>query len=290
MGLSHFTPAVPALATVVETLGSWQRDDAVVQLHPGDLGWAGRSGASDVAASTRIWSDDDVPVAIGFFDGPEVFRMTVSPARWSDDELAARVRDDLSEQGFSPGPLSVELPDGTALRAALTGGGWTPGEAWTPLARTLTGTPIDIPPGLTIDRVDEDGVEEFTAVHRSAWDNRRFTDAVWRTMAGGPAFRAAECLLAYDASGTPVAGVTIWAAGGGRPGILEPMGVHAEHRGRGHGTAICIAAAAALQRLGASIAWVCTPSSRDSAIATYRSAGFLALPERLDLVRPARRT
>ena len=73
----------------------------------------------------------------------------------------------------------------------------------------------------------------------------------------------------------------------GRPGLLEPMGVHAEHRGRGYGRAICLAAAAALRDLGASSALVCTPSANTSAVATYRAAGYEAEPERLDRVRRA---
>jgi ribosomal protein S18 acetylase RimI-like enzyme len=61
--------------------------------------------------------------------------------------------------------------------------------------------------------------------------------------------------------------------------------VHADHRGHGYGRAICVAAAGALQRLGASSALVCT--ARVAGIAAYRSAGFHSLPERLDIARPA---
>ena len=79
----------------------------------------------------------------------------------------------------------------------------------------------------------------------------------------------------------------MWSAGPGKPGLLEPMGVHAEHRGRGYGKAICIAAAAALQGLGSSSAIVCTPSVNAGAVATYKSAGFTALPQRRDRTRLA---
>jgi len=44
--------------------------------------------------------------------------------------------------------------------------------------------------------------------------------------------------------------VTVWSAGPGKPGLLEPMGVHQEHRGHGYGKAITVAAAASLQELG----------------------------------------
>ncbi|WP_200936821.1 GNAT family N-acetyltransferase [Leifsonia sp. Root112D2] len=77
------------------------------------------------------------------------------------------------------------------------------------------------------------------------------------------------------------------ATGAGKPGLLEPMGVHRDHRGHGFGTAIAIAAAAALQRLGSSSALVCAPSSNVGAVATYASAGFQQLPQRRDRYRDA---
>jgi ribosomal protein S18 acetylase RimI-like enzyme len=69
--------------------------------------------------------------------------------------------------------------------------------------------------------------------------------------------------------------------------LLEPVGVHREHRGRGFGRAISVAAAAALRALGSSSATVCTPSSNAGAVATYRSAGFRQLPDVRDLHRSA---
>jgi ribosomal protein S18 acetylase RimI-like enzyme len=69
--------------------------------------------------------------------------------------------------------------------------------------------------------------------------------------------------------------------------LLEPMGVHVDHRGRGYGRMICVAAAAELAKLGSSSALVCTPSSLTAAVATYKSAGFRQLPERLDRSRDA---
>jgi len=69
--------------------------------------------------------------------------------------------------------------------------------------------------------------------------------------------------------------------------LLEPMGVHREYRGQGHGTAITVAAAAALRELGSSSAVVCTASSNVGAVATYKSAGFRELPQVRDLHRSA---
>lgn len=73
----------------------------------------------------------------------------------------------------------------------------------------------------------------------------------------------------------------MWSAGRGRPGLIEPLGVHPDHRGHGYGRAITLAGAAALRELGSSSALVIT-SAHVAAAATYRSAGFELLPERYD--------
>ena len=106
-------------------------------------------------------------------------------------------------------------------------------------------------------------------------------------MAAGSPYADARCLLGYDDGGVPVAAATVWSAGPGRPGLLEPVGVHPDHRGHRYGTAISVAAAAALRELGSSSATVCTPSSNVGAVATYRSAGFDELPVVRDLRRPS---
>jgi len=123
-----------------------------------------------------------------------------------------------------------------------------------------------------------------TAVQRAAFGGSSFTDEHWQAMAGGLPYADARCLVGYDRDDA-VAAVTVWSAGPGRPGLIEPMGVNPDHRGHGHGRAITVAAAAALRELGASSATVCTPSSNAGAVATYKSAGCRAAPEVPDLHR-----
>lgn len=125
------------------------------------------------------------------------------------------------------------------------------------------------------------------AVQRGAFDRSTFTEERWHAMAAGVPYTDARCLVAHDDRETAVAAATVWSAGPGRPGLLEPLGVHREHRGRDYGTAIAVAAATALRDLGSSIAVVCTQSSNIAALATYRSAGFDRLPELRDLHRTA---
>jgi GNAT superfamily N-acetyltransferase len=282
------TPDVGGLGDVVRALRDWQHDASPIQLHPGDLGWYWRFGAEATAAAVRTWSRDGQLLALGFLDGPEVLRMTVAPEVWREQELAHQVVADVSEpeRGVLPaGKVSVEAPDGTRVQGLLSDAGWSAGEPWTPLRRDLTG-PVE-QTGLRIEVIGPGRESEFTAVHRSAWGSPRFTDGLWGAMAAGLPYTDARCLLGYDDQGVAVAGVTVWSAGPGKPGLLEPMGVHAEHRGRGYGTAICVGAAAELRKLGSSSALVCTPSALAAAVATYKSAGFQQLLERLDRSRDA---
>ncbi|MFE0648448.1 GNAT family N-acetyltransferase [Streptomyces sp. NPDC059534] len=282
-------PGVDGLSGVVDVLREWQCDGAPMQLHPGDLGWFWRFGAEATAAAVRTWTRDEQVLAIGLLDGPELLRLTIAPGAESDSELARRLMVDMSEpeRGVLPeGTAYVEAPTDALIQDLLHGNGWNDGEPWTPLRRDLT-EPVE-DPGVRIEVVAPEKahtVHMFTAVHRAAFDGSRFTDERWHAMAAGLPYSEARCLLAYDDQGDAVAAVTVWSAGPGRPGVLEPMGVHREHRRHGYGRAISVAAAAALQRLGSSSAIVCTPSSNTGAVATYESAGFQRRAEVRDRCR-----
>jgi ribosomal protein S18 acetylase RimI-like enzyme len=141
-------------------------------------------------------------------------------------------------------------------------------------------------PHLRIEDVDPDRLDDRLAVHHSAFDRSTFTAERWRALTQGPAYSDARSLVGYDDQDHAVAMVTVWSGRPGGPGELEPLGVHRDHQGRGHGRAICLAAAAALQELGSSHAFVSTPSSNVGAVATYRAAGYEEKPQVRDLRRP----
>ncbi|MFB6437954.1 GNAT family N-acetyltransferase [Streptomyces sp. NPDC056411] len=281
-------PGVDGLGGAVGVLREWQYDGAPMQLHPGDLGWFWRSGAEATAAAVRTWSRDGRILAVGLLDGPGLLRLTIAPDARGDEELARQLVADVTgpERGVLPeGRVSVEAPTGALVRDLLFEEGWNTDEPWTPLRRDLT-EPVE-DPGVRIEVVGPEQAHLRTAVQRAAFDGSTFADEHWRAMAAGPPYADARCLVAYDDRGRAVAAVTVWSAGPGRPGLLEPMGVHREHRGQGYGKAITVAAAAALQELGSSSALVCTPSSHVGAIATYTSAGFQPRSEIRDRYRDA---
>ncbi|WP_230196989.1 GNAT family N-acetyltransferase [Streptomyces coriariae] len=281
-------PEVDGLSEAVGALREWQCDGAPTQLHPGDLGWFWRFGAEATAAAVRTWSRDGRILAVGLLDGPRLLRLTIAPDARRDEEPAQQLLEDLTEpeRGVLPaGKVSVEAPPGALLQDLLLERGWHADEPWTPLRRDLTRPVKD--PGLRIEVTGPGSarVPARTAVQRAAFERSTFTDEHWHAMAAGSPYADARCLVGYDARDNAVAAVTVWSAGPGKPGLLEPMGVHREHRGHGHGKAITVAAAAALRELGSSSAIVCTPSTNAGAVATYKSAGFRQLPETRDLYR-----
>lgn len=276
------SPPVDHLDSVIDTLRGWQADGAPIQLHPGDLGWFQQFGADALAAAVRTWSVDGRILAIGLFDGPSVLRLAVDPHAQHDDVLAERLVADLAEWN-----VPVEARAAPVLCERLSTRGWQPDEPWTPLVRDLT-EPVPAC-GLRVATIGPELSEVRVAVHRASFERSRFSEQAWREVAAGTAYADAECLVAYDSTDTPVAAATVWSAGPGRPGLLEPLGVHRDHRGRGHGRAISLAAAAALRRRGSSSALVCTPAENVGAVATYRAAGFRQLPDVRDL-RPGPET
>ena len=279
-------PGVDGLSEAVRVLREWQYDGAPMQLHPGDLGWYWRFGAEATAAAVRTWSRDGQILAVGLLDGPGLLRLAIAPEAQHDDGLARQMVADVTEpeRGVLPqGNVYVEARFGALFRGLLFDDGWEADEPWTPLQRDLAEPVEDC--GARVEVTGPQRARVRAAVQRAAFDGSTFTDERWHAMAAGAPYADARCLVAYDDQATAVAAATVWSAGPGRPGLLEPVGVHREHRAHGYGRAITVAAAAALRELGSSSAIVCTPSSNVGAVATYNSAGFRQRPEVRDLHR-----
>lgn len=279
-------PGDEDLVGVLGALREWQHDDAPMQLHPGDLGWFWRFGVRATAQAVRVWRREEQVVAVGLLDGPGLVRLTTSPDARTDPDLADQLAADLTEPGrgvLPAGRANVEAPADALLQRRLAEAGWAVDEPWTPLRCDLAEPTED--PGVRIEVVGPESADDVASVVRGSFERSTFTDERWHDIASGPAYADARCLLARDESGVPAATVTVWSAGPGRPGLVEPMGVHRDHRGRGLGRAITLAGAAALRELGSSSALVCTPSANVGGVATYGAAGFQPLPEVRDRVR-----
>ncbi|MFE4634505.1 hypothetical protein ACFRJ1_14185 [Streptomyces sp. NPDC056773] len=158
----------------------------------------------------------------------------------------------LSGWQHDAGPLHLH-PGDLGFSQLLAEEGWQPDEPWTPLHRDHS-APVggDRMEGarVRIETIGPDRVDPWVAVHWSAFKGtpfgekeRRDLAGRWLTMAEGPLYHRARSLAAFDGQGNAVAVTTVWSAGPGRPGLVEPMGVHRDHRGHGYGAAISAAAA-----------------------------------------------
>lgn len=280
-------PTADDLPAIIDLVGSWQTEGQPVQVHPGDLGWYQRFGAEALASALRLWGDNGETVAVGFLDESELIRLAISPAYDDDASLAEVVVADLSgalSDLLPPGKGIVEARFGSALRRILAEAGWTSDAPWTTLHRDLSDR---LPPiSLRIETVDSDHIDDRLRVESAAFPGSSLTRQRWAQMADGHAYRQARCLVGYTETGQAAGAVTVWSAGRGRPGVIEPLGVHSDHRGHGFGVGMTLAAASALRELGASSVTVATPSSNTAAVATYRAAGMGILGEVADFVRP----
>lgn len=281
------TPSTAELPSVIEMVASWQQEGSPIQVHPGDLGWYERFGAESLAAALRVWVRDNVTVAVGFLDESELIRMAIAPAIGDDFGIASHIADDLVDslgEVLPSGSGIVEARFGRALQRVLADRGWTADDPWTPLHRDLT--PPVPSSSLQVKIVGPELIEDRVMVEAAAFAGSSLSADRWRQMAGGYAYRNAECLVGYDEDGVAVTATTVWSAGRDRPGVIEPLGVHSDHRGRGYGVAMTLAAAKAMRRMGCSSATVATPSSNAAAVATYQAAGFVTPGEVTDFCRP----
>lgn len=91
----------------------------------------------------------------------------------------------------------------------------------------------------------------------------------WQAAAEGPFFGSVRILSLHDGSDA-VAVAAVWSAGTRRPGLIEPMDMHQDHRGRGYGTMMTRTAAAALHEMGSSSAAVCRAPTSARCPPTWR--------------------
>ncbi|MGO1315558.1 MAG: GNAT family N-acetyltransferase, partial [Cellulomonadaceae bacterium] len=227
------------LPRLAAELSDWQSDRAVPQLHPGDLGWHSLVGPARTAADLRVWARDGETVALAMLDGPDLVRMAIDPSAHDDDELARQIGSDVSDPDagvLAAGEAAIEARGARSLRGFLAHAGWTAAEPWTPFRRDLS-RPIDRGPAdradIRVEAAGPDRAEAWVAVHWSAFKGTPFRDVDrrrvlgrWRTMADGPFAHLARHLIAVDRDDRAVAVTTVWSAGPGRPGLIEPMGVH----------------------------------------------------------------
>ncbi|MFB6665048.1 GNAT family N-acetyltransferase [Streptomyces parvus] len=265
----------------LRALSVWTPADAPAGgLHPGDVGWLLRHAD----ATVHLWvdargtgrpdprldprHDAAAPVAVGFLDG-RVLRVTAAP----DADLGALAAD--AEELLVPG---IDRSDGLPVP------GWHPDPKETWLVLSWTPEPVTS----RAERVGEPDAADRVLIHRSAFEGSTFALKHWERMKASPAGHSAVETLVRTPTGAPAAAATGWFAGAGRCGLLEPVGTHPDHRGRGYGRDAVLGTCAALADRGASAVAVMTPARNEAAVALYASAGFTVVRETQAWTRPRR--
>jgi ribosomal protein S18 acetylase RimI-like enzyme len=263
---------------IIDALRGWELPGRCGwQLHAGDVGWHLRF-EDDVADGTllAVRGASGALVAVGLLDGPAVLRLATDPAL-VDDVALARVLADVADERLPAGEAFADGPPQVRWRAELAARGWDADpDPWVHLWRPVGPVDVAAVRGVAAVATDQD-VEDRVAVQRAAFEGSSFTVDRWRLMSRSTAYDGDLDLLARDEDGTPVAAATAWSAGPGRCAVVEPMGTHRDHTGRGHGRRLLTGVAAAAARAGASGVAVYTPGSNIPALAAYRRAGFRAV-------------
>ena len=266
------------LPVAVATLRAWESAGGYPGgLHAGDVGWHARLPDDQLDGTLEAYVRNGEWVAFALVE-PGLVRPRLSPTQVFDAEVAQAVAE--AVDAVEGDEVFSDADPGTPFRAALAARGWgTEPESWVCLYRPLTAADarFDDPltaPTSTSGVPDDAAVAERVAVQRSAFAGSTFTVEAWRRMAAAPAFDPSLDLLRRTPSGEPAAACTAWSSRPGACAILEPVGTHSDHQGRGHGKAVVLAAVAALAKAGASGVCVHTPTDNAAAVAAYVSCGL----------------
>lgn len=275
----------------------WEQDGAPVGIGlldgPDLLRLALAPGAeTDATLARRISSDLADPTHCIFDEGPGAVEARGAGA------LTSTLAADGWEEGELWTPLRLDLGPMPAMSDALASADVVDPQSAPDFSEDEPSAGADGPspsaptPSAPIPSARLSPVEEWARVHVAAFrehepapDELRRRARGWVAMAATPLASSSLTLLGRDDDDAAVAIATVWSAGPGRPGLLEPVAVHPDHRGKGFGRGITLSAVHALRAMGASSALVCTPSSRGGAVATYRAAGFVADDEVHDMQR-----
>jgi ribosomal protein S18 acetylase RimI-like enzyme len=121
-------------------------------------------------------------------------------------------------------------------------------------------------------------VEAYVSLHQAVFQSENMTVAWRRRTLDHPAYRPDLDLVLVDGDGRLAGFCVGWLTAQGPErapaGQIEPMGVRADLRGRGHGQALLNACLARLIEAGARSLFVETDNDRDAAFGLYTAAGF----------------
>lgn len=120
----------------------------------------------------------------------------------------------------------------------------------------------------------EEDLERRVEVHRRAFEPSQMSIDKYRRLQSMPHYRLEHDLVVEGAGGEFAAFTMAWWDPVGRVGELEPVGTHPDHRRKGLGQAVNLAALNLFAELGADWALVFSGTANAASEALYRSVGF----------------
>ena len=245
--------------------------------HPGQLAWSlGYALPEDLDhGPVRLWYDGDEVAAYAWLEDPIWAEICVHP---SAAALVPEVAAWLAET--AEGALTSMIGENEAwLVEGLVAAGWS----LTHEAPWMTQHSLDLadlPPlptldGYTFRAIRTDEAAARAACHRGAWEGSKVSEAAYRRLMTLPPYRP-ELDWVVEHDGEMVASALVWWDEGTGSTLVEPVGTHPAHQGRGLAGAVSVAALTAARDLGATHGLVVPRGDDDYPVPgrVYRSIGF----------------
>jgi len=150
-------------------------------------------------------------------------------------------------------------------------------------------------PGYTLRHVGPGEAEARAACHREAWappgGTSRVSGAAYARLMATPPYRTTLDWVAVDSAGAMVASCLVWLDDHTGVALVEPVGCHPDHRGRGLAAAISLAALRAARDAGGRTGLVCPRGDDGYPVPqrVYQRMGFVPGPRTFTLRRDALR-
>lgn len=226
---------------------------------------------------TAIWAEDGETVAFAWASLPgSGLDICVDPAH------AGLVPEILAWfEATVPGPTrNITLQEGdTHITDVLADHGYAPeeGEFTVYQERDLEDLPTSpLPAGYRLRVLEDDDAAAWIPLMRASFPNSRVDTTSYGVFRSAWPFRRELHWVAEAPGGTFAATALMWLDEDNATAQLEPVGTHRDHRRKGLGSAVCLAAMRAAKDLGARTALVFPPGDDERPIprSLYESIGF----------------
>ncbi|GAA2143845.1 hypothetical protein GCM10009844_16710 [Nocardioides koreensis] len=264
--------------------------------HPGQLAWSARYAlpADLDHGPVALFRDPAGPVvAWAWAEAPDWLELCVDPAHSEVAAEAARWFLGLGAKG--PVRTMVLETEAHVLAGLAEEGFEVEEQPWfTHHSLDLGSLPpaADLP-GYSFRAVAPGEAEDRAACHRAAWappgGSSRVSGAAYQRLMATPPYRPDLDWVAVDGAGAMVASCLVWLDDRTGVALVEPVGCHPDHRGRGLAAAVSLSALRAARDLGGRTGLVC-PRGDDGYPGPqrlYQAMGFVPGPRTLTLRRDA---